>query len=434
MLKTNIALRNKVIYQVFIRNHTLEGTIQALIQDLDRIKELGVDMVYVLPVHPIGELKRKGSMGSPYSIQDYRQISPDLGTMADFQTLIHEVHKRNMQFMMDIVFNHTSRDSVLLKSHPEWFYKNIHGQFANRVGDWWDITDLDFRKSKDLWVELIDILEFYAIQGVDAFRCDVASIVPLEFWALARKRVSRINKNIIWLSESVHGGFVKYLRDQGIDAWSEAEMYSVFDMAYDYDVFPYLEDAIAGKRPFKDYLEALHRQLEIYPANYVKMKYVENHDVERIMTLTNNNIYKSMNWIACSYFQKGAMMLYAGTEYLSNIRPNLFEKDVFTKEVDISSLISKLSKIKKKSIFSQSIYEVHIPVIEGVIYLSHRLGNKEWHGIFNVGQVTGQIQVKLPDGVYMNQLNKKRIHVQDSSIDCGKDPIYIEVKNSKRAR
>ncbi|MDZ4196616.1 MAG: hypothetical protein U1C51_05120, partial [Candidatus Izemoplasmatales bacterium] len=122
------------------------------------------------------------------------------------------------------------------------------------------------------------------------------------------------------------------------------------------------------------------------------------------------------------------------TEYLSNIRPNLFEKDVFTKEVDISSLISKLSKIKKKSIFSQSIYEVHIPVIEGVIYLSHRLGNKEWHGIFNVGQVTGQIQVKLPDGVYMNQLNKKRIHVQDSSIDCGKDPIYIEVKNSKRAR
>lgn len=433
MLKTNIALRNQVIYQVFIRNHTLEGTIQALIQDLDRIKDLGVDILYVLPIHPIGELKRKGSMGSPYSIQDYRQVSPDLGSMADFQTLIQEVHKKNMKIMMDIVFNHTSRDSALLKNHPEWFYQNKEGEFANRVGDWWDITDFDFRKSKDLWVELIDILEFYALLGVDAFRCDVASIIPLEFWALARKRVSKINKNIIWLSESVHGGFVKYLRDQGIHAWSEAEMYSVFDMAYDYDVFPYLEDAISGKRPLKDYLEALNRQLEIYPHNYVKMKYVENHDMDRIMSLTNNNILKSINWIACSYFQKGAMMLYAGTEYLSRNRPSLFEKDVFTKEEDISSLISTLSNIKKKSIFSKSIYDVHIPSIDGVIYLSHRLGNKEYHGIFNVGQVTGRIQVKLPDGVYTNQLNKKRIYVEDSSMDCGSDPIYIEVRSSKRA-
>ncbi|MDD3124183.1 MAG: alpha-amylase family glycosyl hydrolase, partial [Candidatus Izemoplasmatales bacterium] len=134
MKNTKISQRNLVIYQVFVRNHTLEGTFKALIRDLDRIKSLGVDVVYLLPVHPIGTKNRKGTLGSPYSIQDYRLMNPELGSMSDFQTLIDEVHNRKMKIMMDEVFNHTSRDSRLLKEHPEWFYKNPKGEFANRVG------------------------------------------------------------------------------------------------------------------------------------------------------------------------------------------------------------------------------------------------------------------------------------------------------------
>ena len=118
MKTTNIKLRNLIIYQIYVRNFSEAGTFKEVIKDLDRIKDLGVDVVYLLPIHPIGKIGRKGSLGCPYSIQDYRKIDPDLGTMDDFEELIHEVHQRKMKVMMDIVYNHTSNDSALLSYHP----------------------------------------------------------------------------------------------------------------------------------------------------------------------------------------------------------------------------------------------------------------------------------------------------------------------------
>ena len=159
MNKTPIKYRNMTIYQVFVRNHSNEGTFQGLINDLDRIKDLGIDIVYLLPIHPICVKNRKGSLGSPYSIRDFRSINPELGTRDDFQLFIDETHRRGMKLVMDIVFNHTSRDSVLLQNHPEWFYVDQNGHFNNRVGEWWDITDLDYTKDKNLWIELVDTLK-----------------------------------------------------------------------------------------------------------------------------------------------------------------------------------------------------------------------------------------------------------------------------------
>ncbi|PKL01047.1 MAG: alpha-amylase [Tenericutes bacterium HGW-Tenericutes-1] len=427
MNKTPIKLRNTTIYQVFVRNHTSEGTFNSLIKDLDRIKDLGVDILYLLPIHPIGEKNRKGLLGSPYSIKNYREINPELGTIDDFINLINESHERNMKLIIDVVYNHTSRDSHLLKTHPEWFYKDKNGQFNNRVGEWWDITDFDFTKDKNLWIELADTLKYYASLGVDGFRCDVASLVPIDFWKYARKEVSKINRKAIWISESVHGGFVKYIRDLGFDAWSESEIYQVFDMAYDYDAQPYYEGYLKGQRPLKDYLEAIARQEEIYPGNYVKMKNLENHDFDRVASYVKNDYFKILNWFGFSFFQKGAFMLYAGGEYSSDHRPDLFEKDLFRRSTDITEYLKKLIKIKKRNVFSSGIYTVNIPEIDGVAYNSFDNEQEAWHGIFNVGQVDGSIKVKLEDGFYRNQLTGKMVKVQNGSIDLSRDPIAIRI-------
>ena len=428
MKKTRIKLRNLVLYQVYVRNFSEAGTFNELIKDLDRIKSLGVDIVYLLPVHPIGVEGKKGKLGCPYSIKDYRSINPDLGTMEDFKKLIDEVHLRKMKIMMDIVYNHTSRDSVLRNTHPEYFFRNENNEITTKVPDWSDVVDFDYKSSKDLWIELTDILVMYSKMGIDGYRCDVASFVTIDFWKFARKAVDKVNKNTIWLSESVHGGFVKYIRDIGYKCHSESEIYQVFDMAYDYDIEPYYQAYLKGERPLKDYLEGIKRQEEIYPENYVKMKNLENHDFDRIASYVEQNINKILNWTALNYFQKGAVMLYAGEEYCADIKPSLFEKELYKKHKDISDFIIKLGKLKKKTIFAKGIFNVHIPKVDGVAYNTVENEKEKYIGIFNVGQVDSEIFIDLADGKYRNYLTKGIITVKDSKIKLKKDPIILHIK------
>ena len=124
---TNIKLRGDVIYSVYLRNHTPEGTFRALIGDLDRIKALGTDIIWLLPIHPIGVKGKKGSLGCPYANRDYRTVNPEYGTMEDFRALVEEIHKRDMKCIIDVVYNHTSPDSTLTAEHPEFFYRKADG-------------------------------------------------------------------------------------------------------------------------------------------------------------------------------------------------------------------------------------------------------------------------------------------------------------------
>ena len=276
-IHTDVELRKLFIYQVYLRNHTETGTIQEFIKDLDRIKALGADVVYLLPIHEIGQKNKKGNLGCPYSIKDYRSINHEYGTIDDFKDLVKEVHKRDMKLMIDVVYNHTSYDSVLIHEHPEYFYK-VNGEFANRVGDWCDITDLDYTVDKGLWEELIDTLIYWTKLGVDGFRWDVSSLLPLEFLEEAHDRVLDVNKDTIFLSESVHGDFLRYIRNLGFKAVSESEIYQVFDMSYDYDTHPYYERYLKGEIPLKEYLKEILKQEYLYPQNYINMRNLENHD------------------------------------------------------------------------------------------------------------------------------------------------------------
>ena len=139
-LDTDISLRSQVIYSIYVRNHTQEGTFSAVIPDLDRIKALGTDIIWFMPIHPIGVKGKKGSLGCPYANKDYRSVNPEYGTLEDFRTLVDAIHARGMKCIIDVVYNHTSPDSVLTTEHPEFFYRKPDGTMGNHVVTgpmWW---------------------------------------------------------------------------------------------------------------------------------------------------------------------------------------------------------------------------------------------------------------------------------------------------------
>ena len=132
---TSRELRTQVMYSIFVRSYSRQGTFEAVRQDLDRIKALGADIIWLLPIHPIGKAARKGSLGSPYAIRDYRSVNPEYGTQQNFERLVADIHAHGMKCIIDVVYNHTSPDSVLRMTHPEWFFKKPDGTFGNKVGE-----------------------------------------------------------------------------------------------------------------------------------------------------------------------------------------------------------------------------------------------------------------------------------------------------------
>ncbi len=424
------ALRQQTIYQVFVRNHTQEGTFLSLIKDLPRIQSLGVSILYLLPIHPIGVLARKGKVGSPYSIRDYYAIDEALGTEKDLKALIIEAHRLGLKVMMDIVFNHTARDARWVKEHPEYYYYK-DGKLANRIGDWSDIADLDLTR-EDVRKALIDVLVYWTQFGFDGYRCDVAPLLPLDFWQVAKQKIAKLNPSTIWLSESVHPHFIQYLRGEGYTAHSDAEMFQVFDILYDYDVHEFLQHYLIGKSELSTYLRMVQAQSYIYPEDYVKAHFLENHDVSRIHQ-TVANITTLKNLTAWSFFQPGIGFIYAGQETLSTKLPDLFEKDPISlqiKDQTFYTFIAKLIAIKKMPYFGDArkfIINEH-PLQSNLIEATLSYPKGQLVGYFNLTKDSRAVYTLLKDGTYLDLISQQPIEVKKGIVTI-KDPYILVVPN-----
>ncbi|WP_026529180.1 alpha-amylase family glycosyl hydrolase [Butyrivibrio sp. VCD2006] len=441
---TSKSLRNKVMYQIFVRNFSEGGTFKDVVPQLDRIRDLGVDIIWFAPIHPIGKKARKGELGSPYAISDYRSINPEYGTIDDFKAVVGEIHARGMKCIIDVVYNHTSPDSVLASEHPEWFYHKEDGSFGNHVGDWSDIIDLDYN-NRELWDYQAETLKMWA-GIVDGFRCDVAPIIPLEFWQMAREEVATVRPDCLWLSESVEPEFLLALREMGLTALSDSEIFRVFDVSYEYDVYGDLVSYVTGRGTLDDYAKALCRQEYIYPDNYVKLRFLENHDQPRAAFLFSNE--KSLrNVTAFLFFQKGMTLLYAGEEYSIKHLPSLFDKDavrwdkysvpadsvkgnksgtnmICDPAKDLTDLIRTLSEIKSNEIFTDSTYTVNA-VSNSILVAKHKKGEMWALGVFSLDGEREVICVDAPDGTYKNLIDGKNIDVVHGMIRTYGVPIII---------
>lgn len=425
---TTTSYRNQVLYSVFVRNYSQEGTFEALRRDLPRIKALGTDIVWLMPIHPLGKKARKGSLGSPYAIADYRAINPEFGTMEDFQRLVADIHNLGMKCIIDVVYNHTSPDSWLAQNHPEWFYHKPDGSFGNRVGDWTDIIDLDYSQ-KGLWEYQIETLKMWT-QYVDGFRCDVAPLVPIEFWVQARAEVEKVRPGAFWLAESVEPSFIRYNRDQGINAHSDGELYQAFDCCYDYDIWDSYNAYLQNKVPLSVYAEAVERQEGMYPSNYLKLRCLENHDRARAARICGNS--RSLrNFTAFNYFQKGLTMLYAGQEVAAAHAPSLFDRDTinWNTGTDLTELLQRLAAIKRDPIFTDSRYQL-TALPRDILLATHTHGNDLALGIFSLRGEDSLVEVPLPDGNYENQITGELVEVYAGTVRIQGEPMILVLKGN----
>ena len=259
--QTDTQLRGKLMYSVFVRNHTPEGTFQALERDLDRIAALGTDIIWLLPIHPIGEVSRKGTLGSPYAIRDYRGVNPEYGTLGDLMHLVAQIHERGMKCIIDVVYNHTSPDSVLAAGHPEFFLRDEMGRPTRRVAEWSDIVDLDYR-NLDLWKYQIETLKIWA-EIVDGFRCDMAMLVPIEFWNETSLRLRRVKPDLFMLAEAEE----RNLFEEG-----------AFDACYAWRMHHLMNDVARQRTRVTALRDYIYADRDDYPDSAMRLAFTSNHD------------------------------------------------------------------------------------------------------------------------------------------------------------
>jgi len=304
-------VKDAVIYCVYLRSFSPEGTFAGLEQRLPELRDLGVTVLWLMPVNPVGLRNRKGTLGSPYAISDYYGINPEFGTMDDFRRLLAAVKREKMHLIIDLVANHTSWDSRLITEHPDWFRTNERGEIVSPNPDWSDVAALDYTKPA-LRRYMIEMMRWWVKDvGIDGFRCDVAELVPNDFWEDARAQLNRI-KPVMMLAEGS-------LPEEHVKA---------FDLTYSWNIYDALDPLLQGKRPVTLIDQILKNEKLQFPTGSLRMRFTTNHDKNawdapavvkfgadglRLATALVNTL-------------PGVPMIYTGEEVANDRKLSLFEK------------------------------------------------------------------------------------------------------------
>jgi hypothetical protein len=303
-------LRSAVVYQIFPRLHSDSADFEGVRRDLPRIADLGANVLYVMPVHPMGDGNRH-HLGSPYGIADHRAINPAYGTEADLRRLVEDAQGRGMKVILDTVLHHLSGKSPVVAEHPEWFLKDAEGKPTCKVAAWAGCADFLY-EYQEVWEYQIETLRQMLAWGIDGFRFDVAPLVPMAFWREARRQLDP-QRTQPWIAESGFMRFVKKDRDLGVPHHSDPELHDVFDATYDADGKEYLLAYFAGQAELDDILRQVYLQETLYPPHAVKLRLLEDHDDPRISHRIKDP-EQLRNWTAFMALLPGASLVYAGHE------------------------------------------------------------------------------------------------------------------------
>ena len=302
-------VRDGVVYEIYPRAFSQQGDFNGITARLDNLKELGVTILWLMPIHPIGQEKKKGTIGSPYAVRDYYAINPDYGSKADLQRLVSEAHRRGMKVIIDIVANHTSWDSVLIK-HPEFYKRDAKGNITYPY-DWFDIAALDY-KSQELRRYMTDMLKYWIREfDLDGFRCDVAGEVPTDFWENARAELDKIKPDIFMLAEA-----------------HKAELLvKAFDLDYSWPLHSALTNALQGRGSASELREEWEKEFKEWPRGSLHLRFSDNHDERRAIARFGEPAALAAS--ALVFTLDGVPLLYNGMEVGDTTEsgaPALFEK------------------------------------------------------------------------------------------------------------
>ena len=309
----DFGLQDAVIYEVNVRQFTPEGTFKAFQEHLPRIQELGVEILWLMPIHPISEVKKKGSLGSPYSVADYYGVNPEFGTEQDFRDLVKAAHDLDMLVILDWVANHTGWDHPWITSNPEWYTQDPDGNIVHPPGtDWTDVADLNF-SNWEMRMAMIDAMKYWVEEyDIDGYRADVAHSVPVDFWDLASEKLHEI-KDVFMLAE---------------DGGDQALLKTAFDTNYAWplkDIFNRLGKNLADAGDFRRNLKSTASQ---YKDGKYQMVFIDNHDENTwhgtVFERLGDNV---ANMAVISFTVPGMPLIYGGNEIGLDRRLEFFEKD-----------------------------------------------------------------------------------------------------------
>ncbi len=296
------------IYEVNIRQYTTEGTFAAFSKHLPRLKEMGVDILWLMPITPISVKERLGSLGSYYACSSYTAINPEFGTIIDFKNLVNQAHAMGFKLIIDWVANHTGWDHHWTTEHPDWYVKDLDGNFTERNG-WQDVIDLDY-DSAAMRNAMIDAMKLWVTEcKIDGFRCDMAHLVPLDFWIEARRQCDAL-KPLFWLAEC-----------------EEPAYHNAFDASYAWNWMHVTEKHAKGEASLNDVRNVLHHYTQ-YPAGAIKLFFTTNHD-ENSWNGTEYEKYgkRAKAWAVFSVTWQGMPLVYSGQEMSNRKRLQFFHKD-----------------------------------------------------------------------------------------------------------
>lgn len=382
--------KDSVIYQINTRQFTPEGTFSAAAGQLPRLKELGVDILWLMPVHPIGELNRKGSLGSPYAVKDYFAVNSEFGDIDDLTAFVSKAHKLGMYVILDWVANHSAWDNHLVEQFPHWYATDYKGDY--RPTPWWDwsdIIDFDYQHS-DLreymtramrfWVEHVDI---------DGYRCDVAGFVPTDFWVQVRKELEAI-KPVFMLAE-----------------WESRDLhYEAFDMTYAWSWNEVMHGICQGKTSIYKLYKYYAWNEKAFPKEAIRMTFVSNHDKNAWDGTQSEQFGPGLEaTIVLSVVGEGMPLIHNGQEAGESKRLKFFERDpIEWQPHHIGRLYKDLIQLKKSN---SALWNgqwgarmIHIPNSHNELVFSFVRQNAQdkVFALFNFSQQT--LQVRFDDALY----------------------------------
>ena len=305
-------LREGIIYEIYPRNFSPEGNFNGITARLDELKDLGVNILWLMPIHPLGEKMRKGTLGSPYAVRDYYAINPDYGTEADLKRLVSEAHKRGLKVIIDLVANHTAWDSVLMQ-HPDFYKQDGTGKIIPPVKEWTDVAGLNYENPK-LREYMIGMLKHWldpATFDLDGFRCDVAWMVPTSFWEEARQELAKVKSDFMLLAEA-----------------SKPELVlKAFDADYSWPLHSALNNVLLSGAPATEFKNTWEASRKEFPQGTLHVRFSDNHDEAR--AVARFGFKGALAASALMFTLDGVPLLYNGMEVgdaTESGDPALFEK------------------------------------------------------------------------------------------------------------
>jgi len=409
-------IKDGVIYEANIRQYSESGKFEDFTKDIYKLKDLGVKIIWLMPIHPISKTNRKGTLGSYYSISDYKAVNPEFGNKDDLDKLIKEAHKHDMLVILDWVANHTGWDHKWIKNKPDYYTKNENGEITDPINPttgeswgWTDVADLNF-DNMEMQNEMIKAMEYWVKEyDIDGYRLDAAHSCPVSFWKKSIERLKKI-KNVLMLAESdgYHtGGF---------------ELIELFDMSYNWSGHHVLNRIYKKENNSEDLKININRNLNDYSSKHVLMNFTSNHD-ENTWAGTVFDRYGdgAKTFAALTYFLPGIPLIYNGQEYGLNKRLEFFEKDFITKkQTDFYEFYSNLNSLKKENNLLDIDSEIKFEIIEtnnkNLICYKRTKNNDSMYFVANLSEESQEINTEFSET--LKSLNSdKMISLKKNSLD-----------------